>query len=235
MVLVGQTCVNSNDGWSSVEILRLTFGQYFDPEVFEAGPWSRFWNKSLVTTLVGILRLKFGHDFEAEGRLIFWSWILVNLWYDLKAVTLLKATNLWVPIMPLAMFYLIACDVAIKVNQYLIFILIACEQLERGDYKDSDCDLRRTSLGEMIKKMMTEMVTKMVTIISMMMMITTWEEPAWAGLLRILSTAAIVAVSTGSGRINFLHLDFTINQILEQTIRQIDAHIIFVLLLMRRI
>ena len=75
--------------------------------------------------------------------------------------------------MPLAMFYLIACDVAIKVNQYLIFILIACEQLERGDYKDSDCDLRRTSLGEMIKKMMTEMVTKMVTIISMMMMITT--------------------------------------------------------------
>ena len=127
------------------------------------------------------------------------------------------------------MFYLIGCDDAIKVNQYLIFILIACEQLERGDYKDSDCDLRRTSLGEMIKKMMTEMVTKMVTIISMMMMITTWEEPAWAGLLRILSTAAIVAVSTGSGQINFLRLDFTINQILEQTIRQNDAHtIIFV-------
>ena len=131
------------------------------------------------------------------------------------------------------MFYLIGCDDAIKVNQYLIFILIACEQLERGDYKDSDCDLRRTSLGEMIKKMMTEMVTKMVTIISMMMMITTWEEPAWAGLLRILSTAAIVAVSTRSGQVKFLHLHFTINQILEQTIRQIDAHIMIFLLLIR--
>ena len=61
--------------------------------------------------------------------------------------------------MPLAMFYLIACDGAIKVNQYLIFILIAFEQLERDDDKDGDCDLRRTSLGDMIKKMMTEMVT----------------------------------------------------------------------------
>ena len=61
--------------------------------------------------------------------------------------------------MPLAMFYLIACDVAIKVNQYLIFILIACEQLEQDEDRDGDCEFRRTSLGGMIKKMMTEMVT----------------------------------------------------------------------------
>ena len=66
--------------------------------------------------------------------------------------------------MPLAMLYLIACDVAIKVNQYLIFILIACEQLERDDNKDS------ASLGRMIKNMMTKMVTEMVTIMSMMIM-----------------------------------------------------------------
>ena len=71
------------------------------------------------------------------------------------------------------------------------------------------------------------MVTMMsMMMMMMMMMIATWEEPAWAGPLRILSTAAIVAVSTGSGQINFLHLDFTINQILEQTIRQIEPHII---------
>ena len=119
MVLVGQTCVNSNDGWSSVEILRLTFGQYFDPEVFEAGPWSRFWNKSLVTTLVEILRLKFGQDFEAEVRLIFWSWILVNLWSDLISLLWWEHSTLG-SVVPLLRQY------CISFATFLLFTTLQC-------------------------------------------------------------------------------------------------------------
>ena len=57
MVLLGQTCVNSNDGWSSVEILRLTFGQYSETEFWLACnlTWFRYFDES--TQLLGPLCL----------------------------------------------------------------------------------------------------------------------------------------------------------------------------------
>ena len=39
--------------------------------------------------------LKFGRYFGAEFWSRFWGWILINLWYDLKPVTLVRALNPW--------------------------------------------------------------------------------------------------------------------------------------------
>ena len=38
-------------------------------------------------TLVGIFKLIFSQDFEAEAWSRFWSWNLINLWHDSKAIT----------------------------------------------------------------------------------------------------------------------------------------------------
>ena len=85
----GQDC-----GWSSGEILKLKFGQYFAAEVCLR--W-RSWIlvKIMKLGLVKILKFKFSRD--ADVWLKFWSWCLVeilkmkfdqdlfsNLWYELN-------------------------------------------------------------------------------------------------------------------------------------------------------
>ena len=52
--------------------------------IFEAELLLGFWSWSLFE----ILRLKFGQDIGAEVSFIFWGQILINLWCDLKSVTL---------------------------------------------------------------------------------------------------------------------------------------------------
>ena len=46
--------------------------------------------------MVNILSQRFGWVMKAEVWSRFWSWILTNLWHDLKAVILVKARNSWV-------------------------------------------------------------------------------------------------------------------------------------------
>ena len=78
-----------------VEILNLNFGHNIEAEV-----WSRLWSVFSVKTL----KLKFGQDLVADIWLSFWakawsrlwSWILINLRYDWKAITLVRALNPWV-------------------------------------------------------------------------------------------------------------------------------------------
>ena len=81
--------------WSSGEILKLKFSQYFaaDPWLrlykdyswsgFWSYVWSRFWSLSVVQMLI------FGWDFEVAARSRLWIWNMTkiffeNLWYDPK-------------------------------------------------------------------------------------------------------------------------------------------------------
>ena len=81
------SCINQNWGGGP------TFGRDFEAGVwsriltqdFEAECWSIFWTEFLVKTL----RLKFANWSLVEILIILW--FLSNLWYDLKAVTLMKA------------------------------------------------------------------------------------------------------------------------------------------------
>ena len=102
-----------------VKTLRRRFGHIFEAEVL-----SRFWSWILVKILrlkldqkiwswilFKSFRLKFGQDFEADIWLSFWayvwsrlqSWISINLRYDLKAITLVRALNPWA-VVPLAIY-----------------------------------------------------------------------------------------------------------------------------------
>ena len=68
-----------NDVWSLIEVLKLNFCQDFEAAVYqdiEAEVSSRFLGFSLVDIL------------KAEVWSRFWSWILTDLWNDLKAVIL---------------------------------------------------------------------------------------------------------------------------------------------------
>ena len=73
--------------WGLLKILNIVFGRDIEAEVV-----SRFWCMFLVKNL----KLKFGQDLKAEVWSRFWSWILTNLWHDLKAVLMVKADNPWV-------------------------------------------------------------------------------------------------------------------------------------------
>ena len=105
---VGEVDAEEHDHNSLVKILKLKSSQNIEAEV-----WSTFKKNS-------DFEQKVGQDFEVEAKPILWSWSFVNililmfswtlklkldrdfegmcenLWYDLKAATLVRALNPWV-------------------------------------------------------------------------------------------------------------------------------------------
>ena len=53
----------------------------------------QYWSAQNSSILVEMLKQKFGQNFEAEVWPILWSWILIILWYNSKAATLVKVNN----------------------------------------------------------------------------------------------------------------------------------------------
>ena len=58
-----------------------------------AYPWQFLVDVLIWAMLLKAQKLNFGQDFECKGWSKFWSWILINLWYDIKAVNLVRTQN----------------------------------------------------------------------------------------------------------------------------------------------
>ena len=93
----GNSTMNFLDAWVALAVeLGIHFGFmwiHFVQSPIIAYPWQLLVDDLIWAMLLKAQKLNFGQNFECKGWSKFWSWILINLWYDSEAVNLVRTLN----------------------------------------------------------------------------------------------------------------------------------------------
>ena len=81
--------------WSLVEFLKVIRSRFWDWNLVRILMLNFNRDFELKSSCFEFLKMMFGRDFKTEGWSKFWSWILINLWYDLEVTLVIALREEW--------------------------------------------------------------------------------------------------------------------------------------------